>query len=45
MFLSFVNQLNLHCDQLDIVSAFLNGAKIHVYPPELSGALLFQQKV
>jgi hypothetical protein len=40
VFLSFVHHFDLHCNQLDIVSAFLNGdleEEIHVYPPELSG--------
>jgi hypothetical protein len=40
VFLSFVNHFNLHCNQLDIVSAFLNGdleEEIHVCAPGLSG--------
>ena len=37
--LSFVNHFDLECDQVDIVSAFLNGEieeTLYVHPPELS---------
>ena len=40
VFLSIVNRFDLECDQVDIVSAFLNGKleqTIYVHPPELSG--------
>lgn len=40
VFLSFVNHLDLHCDQVDINAAFLNGdleETIHLAPPEGSG--------
>jgi hypothetical protein len=39
VFLSLVNKFNLKCDQVNIVSAFLNGnlrETIYVHPPELS---------
>jgi hypothetical protein len=40
VFLAIINHFDLECDQVDIVSAFLNGEleeTIYVHPPELSG--------